>query len=238
MKTNRTPTSAMLLWLLIACSQDKIKRESPAADADVVPSASQDPTPDPSTSSSAVPTLSTSTPVKCPNPVAEPTQKSCAIYLNSKSLLVSKAQECLPGKPPEATECSEFGRENKGPEDKKDKWKYTYDQCGCEGKTCADGLTCVLSRKDVGSDGGFIPLRNQCLKVCGSNSDCAKDELCFPPLDRYYSVPTCLKASCKTDEECATEDPCTRCMVDVYYFTQSFSQTPKPAQCKVPVGPL
>lgn len=218
------PAATILAGLLHGCLSDS-PAIKPAPDSPLPEPSQEKVTPVPTDSANPVPT---SIGCRIPDKIQ---QQDCKTHLSEGAIYVSKLSECSWEKPVEASQCSEFGAEKKTPDAKKDSYPYVYDSCGCEGKTCAEGSLCVLSTKNVGSAGGTLPTRNQCLKVCASSGDCGADEICLPPIPRYYSVPTCIKAECTREEDCSKSGSCSHCIIPTYYLTQAFSHAPKPARC-------
>lgn len=130
---------------------------------------------------------------------------------------VKSLDECPYDAPDEATTCSDRG--NAARKNPAMGWKP--DACGCDGKACPDGLTCVLETVEAGVACGPQYL-NQCVPVCFSHKDCAEDEVCIPARAGHLKSNRCKKATCRSDEDC-TERPCGRCVVDNVYVSHCLS---------------
>jgi len=111
---------------------------------------------------------------------------------------------CLDGRPNETTTCTA------------PPWAFFGDQCGCDCRTCAEGLTCVIvfNPSPYGL-GGPSSWGNRCFEVCRSDADCSGGRVC---LFNVYGIEECVeRPACLSDADC-TADACGYCRPSVVIF--------------------
>ena len=95
-----------------------------------------------------------------------------------------------------------------------DQQRFIHDSCGCDGKTCTGGATCLRVTSPAPHGAGGPPeLFNACFGVCRDDSDC-NGNVCRR---NEYGVSVCAGPACRSDADCKA-DSCGRCAAAAMVF--------------------
>jgi hypothetical protein len=80
------------------------------------------------------------------------------------------------------------------------------DRCGCDGKTCPAGETCVQAL--MGGTGSPDTYANACAVPCVAGDDCGPNSQCLPDVSGVFE---CRPPQCQSDADCS-RDGCGHCV--------------------------
>lgn len=83
------------------------------------------------------------------------------------------------------------------------------DECGCEGRSCRAGDTCVRVDQFAPSGlGGPATVRNGCFPLCQTDADCMAPAVC---VTNVYGLLVCATPQCRSNDDCDRDD-CGACL--------------------------